>query len=103
MGEVHNAVPAARGHGISIRKDGGEEFLYLAPADSGIAFTKGQDRPHYQARLKRLERDALRSDCFLFPRRFENETILLHFVNVSSSCRSLSISRSIALQAESNL
>jgi hypothetical protein len=54
MGEVHNAVPAARGHGISIRKDGGEEFLYLAPADSGMAFTKGQDRPHYQARLKDL-------------------------------------------------
>ena len=34
MGEVHNAGPAAKGHGISFREDGGEEFLYLAPADS---------------------------------------------------------------------
>jgi len=40
MGEIHNAGPAAKGHGISIRKDGAEEFLYLAPADTGMAFTK---------------------------------------------------------------
>ena len=31
MGEVHNAGPAAKGHGISIRKDGGDEFLWLSP------------------------------------------------------------------------
>jgi DNA-binding beta-propeller fold protein YncE len=40
MGEVHNAGPAARGHGISIRKEGSEEFLYLAPSDTTMAFTK---------------------------------------------------------------
>jgi len=27
-------------HGISFREDGGEEFLCLAPADSGMSFTK---------------------------------------------------------------
>ncbi len=30
----------AKGHGISFREDGGEEFLYLAPADSEISLTK---------------------------------------------------------------
>jgi DNA-binding beta-propeller fold protein YncE len=40
MGEVHNVGPAAKGHGISIRKDGSEEFLYLAPSDTTMAFTK---------------------------------------------------------------
>jgi len=39
MGEIQNARPAAKGHGVSIRKDGGEDFLYLALADSGMAFT----------------------------------------------------------------
>ncbi len=40
MGEAHNAGPAAKGHGVSIRKEGSDEFLYLAPADSGMGFTK---------------------------------------------------------------
>ena len=40
MAEMHNAGPAAKGHGVSIRKEGSEEFLYLAPADSAMAFTK---------------------------------------------------------------
>ena len=40
MGELHNSGPIAKGHGITIRQDGGEEFLYLAPADSAMAVTK---------------------------------------------------------------
>ena len=40
MAEIHNAGPSAKGHGVSIRREGREEFLYLAPADSGMGFTK---------------------------------------------------------------
>lgn len=40
MAEMHNAGPFAKGHGVSIRKEGSEDFLYLAPADSAMAFTK---------------------------------------------------------------
>ena len=40
MGELHNAGPFAKGHGVTIRRDGSEEFLYLAPADSAMGFTR---------------------------------------------------------------
>jgi hypothetical protein len=39
MGEVHNRN-TSRGHGIDIRREGNEEFIYLAPSDSDMAFTK---------------------------------------------------------------
>ncbi|HEY8506463.1 MAG TPA: twin-arginine translocation signal domain-containing protein [Gemmataceae bacterium] len=31
---------AGRGHGIDIRKEGGEEFIYLSPNESSLAFAK---------------------------------------------------------------
>ena len=40
MAELHNAGPFAKGHGVTIRREGSEEFLYLAPADSAMSFTK---------------------------------------------------------------
>ncbi len=40
MGAVHNLKGRGRGHGIDIRRENGEEFLYLAPADSTLGFTK---------------------------------------------------------------
>ncbi len=40
MAELHNAGPFAKGHGVTIRREGSGEFLYLAPADSGMGFTK---------------------------------------------------------------
>ena len=40
MAELHNAGPFAKGHGVTIRREGTEDFLYLAPADSGMGFTK---------------------------------------------------------------
>ena len=36
LGDVH----AGKGHGIDIRKEGSEEFLYLAPSESKLSFTK---------------------------------------------------------------
>ncbi|MCA9063962.1 MAG: peptidase [Planctomycetaceae bacterium] len=39
MGQIHNPG-AAKGHGIDIRREGGEEFIYLAPSDTSLAFTK---------------------------------------------------------------
>lgn len=39
MGEIHNQA-TAKGHGIDIRQEGSQQFLYLAPADSGMGFTK---------------------------------------------------------------
>lgn len=39
MGEIHNPK-TSKGHGISIRREGTEEFIYLAPSDASMAFTK---------------------------------------------------------------
>ncbi len=39
MGEVHH-TNTGRGHGIDIRREGSEEFIYLAPSDSALGFTK---------------------------------------------------------------
>lgn len=39
MGEIHN-IGTARGHGIDIRTENGEEFIYLAPSDTRLFFTK---------------------------------------------------------------
>lgn len=39
LGEIHNNR-TSKGHGISIRTEGTAEFIYLAPSDSSMAFTK---------------------------------------------------------------
>ncbi|MCA9061389.1 MAG: twin-arginine translocation signal domain-containing protein, partial [Planctomycetaceae bacterium] len=39
MGQIHNPG-TAKGHGIDIRREGSEEFLYLAPSDTSLFFTK---------------------------------------------------------------
>ncbi len=39
MGDVHN-TGTAKGHGIDIRTEGSEEFIYLSPSDSKLFFTK---------------------------------------------------------------
>lgn len=36
IGDIH----AGKGHGIDIRKEGSDEFLYLAPSESRLSFTK---------------------------------------------------------------
>lgn len=40
MGEFHVAGKASRGHGIDIREEDGEEFIYLAASDSKLGFAK---------------------------------------------------------------
>ena len=40
MGEVHVQKGGGKGHGIDIRKEGKEEFIYLAPSESSLSFTK---------------------------------------------------------------
>jgi hypothetical protein len=40
LGTQHRKGDRGVGHGIDIRKEGGEEFLYLWPNDSSMAFTK---------------------------------------------------------------
>ena len=40
MGEIHRVKNSGKGHGIDIRKEGNEEFLYLAASDSSLFFTK---------------------------------------------------------------
>ena len=40
FGEIHNIKNAGKGHGIDIRKEGSEEFLYLSPSDAKLFFTK---------------------------------------------------------------
>jgi hypothetical protein len=40
LGPQHRKGDRGAGHGIAIRKEGGEEFLYLWPNDSSMAFTK---------------------------------------------------------------
>ena len=40
MGDVHAQGKTSRGHGIDIRKEGGEEFIYLAASDSKLGFAK---------------------------------------------------------------
>ncbi|MBL4885879.1 MAG: twin-arginine translocation signal domain-containing protein, partial [Planctomycetaceae bacterium] len=40
MGEVHAKNGRGSGHGIDIRKEGKEEFIYLAPSESSLSFTK---------------------------------------------------------------
>lgn len=42
MGDIHRTHDgrSGAGHGIEIRKEGGEEFLYLAPSESHLPFTK---------------------------------------------------------------
>lgn len=40
LGELHMVKNKGKGHGIDIRKEGNEEFLYLAPSDSSLFFTK---------------------------------------------------------------
>lgn len=42
MGETHRTADGklGSGHGIEVRKEGGEEFLYLAPSESHLPFTK---------------------------------------------------------------
>jgi len=39
MGEVHNPG-TSKGHGIDIRKEGSEEFIYLSPSETTLFFTK---------------------------------------------------------------
>jgi hypothetical protein len=40
LGEQLQLDGMAKGHGIDIRQEGNEEFLYLAPSESQLAFTK---------------------------------------------------------------
>lgn len=40
MGAFHVAGKTSRGHGIDIRKEGNEEFIYLAASDSRLGFAK---------------------------------------------------------------
>ncbi|QDT33251.1 NHL repeat-containing protein [Thalassoglobus polymorphus] len=40
MGKEHQVKNRGKGHGIDIRKEGSEEFLYLAPSDKSLFFTK---------------------------------------------------------------
>ncbi len=40
MGKDHRVKNRGKGHGIDIRKEGSEEFIYLAPSDSSLFFTK---------------------------------------------------------------
>ncbi len=40
MGEEHREKNKAVGHGIDIRKEGGEEFLYLSPNNTTLGFSK---------------------------------------------------------------
>lgn len=39
FGEIHHRK-TGKGHGIDIRREGTEEFIYLAPSDSSLFFTK---------------------------------------------------------------
>jgi len=39
MGDVHH-IDHGRGHGIDIRSENGEEFIYLSPNDKRLGFTK---------------------------------------------------------------
>ena len=46
MGDLHQTVdkdsetPLGRGHGIDIRKEGADEFIYLSPSDPALDFVK---------------------------------------------------------------
>lgn len=40
MGAEHQVKDAGKGHGIDIRKEGSEEFIYLSPNDSSLWYTK---------------------------------------------------------------
>ena len=40
MGEFHVTGKKSRGHGIDIRKEGGEEFIYLTASDPNLGFAK---------------------------------------------------------------
>lgn len=40
MGEEMRVGDSGKGHGVDIRKEGNEEFLYLAPNDSSLRFVK---------------------------------------------------------------
>lgn len=40
MGKIHTVKGRGKGHGIDIRKEGNQEFLYLAASDSSLFFTK---------------------------------------------------------------
>jgi len=40
MGDFHALGKTSRGHGIDIRAEGGEEFIYLAASDSKLGFAK---------------------------------------------------------------
>lgn len=39
FGELHN-TGTGKGHGIDIRREGSEEFLYLSPSDASLFFTR---------------------------------------------------------------
>jgi hypothetical protein len=40
MGDAHSLNGSSKGHGIDIRKEGSEEFIYLSPSESTLFFTK---------------------------------------------------------------
>ena len=40
FGDFHNVKGVGKGHGIDIRQEGDEEFLYVAPSDSKLTFAK---------------------------------------------------------------
>lgn len=40
MGQLHTVKNRGKGHGIDIRKEGNQEFIYLSPSDSSLFFTK---------------------------------------------------------------
>ena len=40
MGKEHRVKDNGKGHGVDIRKEGSEEFLYLSPNDSSLWYTK---------------------------------------------------------------
>ena len=40
LGDFHTAGKTSRGHGIDIRMENGEEFIYLAASDSKLGFAK---------------------------------------------------------------
>ncbi len=60
LGEELQINGLAKGHGIDIRKEGSEEFLYLSPNESSLAFTKMTTRGEivWQRGKEQLNKDS---------------------------------------------
>jgi len=59
MGAFHAAGKTSRGHGIDIREEDGEEFIYLAASDAKLGFAKIslQDEIVWRKELKQLSEE----------------------------------------------